>query len=154
MAYGRVLAVIALLFLMVTALFGGAVLIVNAHGSPWGMMPLSLLAHTPFHSWLIPGVILFAANGLLALWVLGLVLRHRRNAALWTLVQGCVLIGWLAVECVMLRTVIWLHYLYGAVGLVLILAGAALRHSSPAPVPRTEGQSKEKTTWTRMDAGS
>ena len=134
MVYVRVLAVIALLFLSLTALYGGSVLIVNAHGNPWGMMPLSLLEHTPFHSWLVPGIVLLTANGVLGLWVLGLVLAHRRQDGLWTIFQGCVLLGWLTVECVLLRTVIWPHYMYGAVGLALILLGALLRHDSHAPV--------------------
>ena len=85
MVFVRVLAVIALVFLSSTALYGGTVLIVNAHGNPWGMMPLSLLDHTPFHSWLVPGIVLLTANGVLALWVLWLVLAHRRQDGLWTI---------------------------------------------------------------------
>lgn len=131
----RALTVAALLFLSLTALYGGGVLIANAHGNPWDMMPLSLLAHAPFHSWLIPGVILMTANGLLGLWVLWIVLSHRQNDGLWTIFQGCVLLGWLTVECVMLHTVIWPHYLYGSVGLALILSGAVLRQRSHAVVP-------------------
>ena len=135
MNFIRALTLIALLFLSTTALYGGAVLIANAHGNPWGMMPLSLLEHSPFHSWLIPGILLLTANGVLGLWVLWLVLAHWRHDALWTMFQGCVLLGWLTVECVMLRMVIWPHYLYGAVGLGLILTGAVLRHDSRPAVP-------------------
>jgi len=135
MAFVRVLAVIALLFLSATALYGGAVLILDAHANPWGVMPLSLLEHSPFHSWLIPGIVLLTANGLLGLWVLWLVLAHWRHDGLWAILQGCVLLGWLTVECIVLRTVIWPHYMYGAVGLVLILSGAALRHGSRPVVP-------------------
>lgn len=38
----------------------------------------------------------------------------------------CILTGWLIVEIVMLRMMIWAHYLYGAVALTLIVAGLAL----------------------------
>jgi len=134
MTFARTLAVIALLFLSVTALYGGVVLIANAHGNPWGMMPLSLLAHSPFHSWSIPGAILLTANGLLSLWVLWLVLAHWPHDGVWAMFQGCVLIGWLTVECLMLRTIVWPHYMYGAVGLALIALGAVLRRGSRAPV--------------------
>ncbi len=135
MNFVRVLLVAGLLFLSVTALYGGVVLILNAEGNPWGMMPLSLLEHSPFHSWMIPGVLLLTANGLLSLWVLWLVLAHGRHDGLWAMFQGCVLLGWLTVECVMLRTVIWPHYLYGAVGLALILAGGVLRRGERPAVP-------------------
>ncbi len=134
MVFVRVLAVIALVFLSASALYGGAVLILDAHGNPWGMMPLSVLDHTPFHSWLIPGIVLLTANGVLALWVLWLVLAHWRHDGLWAILQGCVLLGWLTVECIMLRTVIWPHYMYGAVGLALIVTGVVLRRESHAPV--------------------
>ncbi|HVT96234.1 MAG TPA: hypothetical protein VHE33_01925 [Acidobacteriaceae bacterium] len=130
--YVRVLAVVALLFLSITALYGGTVLIIHAHGNPWGMMPLNLLRDSPFHSWLVPGIILLTANGVLGLWVLGLVLARCRHDGFWAMFQGCVLLGWLVAECVLLRMVIWPHYLYGVVALVLILAGAAMRHSSPS----------------------
>lgn len=127
MSLVRVLLVAGLLFLAATALYGGVVLILNAHGNPWGMMPLALLQHSPFRSWMIPGIVLLTANGLLAIWVLGLVLTRERQAGTWTMAQGGVLLGWLTVECVMLRTVIGLHYLYGALGVALIVAGAVLQ---------------------------
>ena len=132
----RALAVILLLYVSLTAIYGGVHLIRDAHGNPWGMMPLSLLQYSPFHSWLIPGIILLTANGLLGLWVLGLVLAHRRRReGLWTAFQGCVLLGWLVVECVLLRVVAWPHYLYGAVALALIVVGFALRRDAHPKIP-------------------
>lgn len=90
-------------------------------------MPLSLLQHSPFRSYLIPGIILLVANGLLALWIVRLVIQRRPGYGLWTALQGCVLMGWLVVECIMLRLVIWPHYLYGAVALLLIVFGFVQR---------------------------
>ena len=75
----------------------------------------------------IPGIILLGANGLLPLWVLWLVIRRNPRCGLWTAFQGCVLLGWLVVECWMLRMVIWPHYLYGALAVALIVCGLALR---------------------------
>ncbi len=109
-------------------------MMLNPHGNPLGM-PQSLLQHTPFHSYLIPGVLLLAANGLLSLWGLWLVLARSPRYGLWAVCQGCVLLGWLSVECWMLRIVIWPHYLYGIVALVLITSGFRLRHASGWPAP-------------------
>ena len=134
MRFLRQFLTVVLAFLSVSAFWGGAKLIANAHGNPWGMMPLSLLRFSPFHSWLIPGILLLVANGLLALWVLWQVLAQRPGYGLWTALQGFVLLGWLIVECAMLRLVLWPHYFYGALALLLIAAGFALRHR-PGPAP-------------------
>jgi len=115
------------------------VLIANAHGNPWLMMPLSLLAYSPFHSWLISGMILLTANGILALGVLWLNLRRGPRYRLWSALQGFELLGWLIVECVCLRTVIWPHYFCGALAMVLILSGLAL-HSANVPRALVSGK--------------
>jgi hypothetical protein len=107
------------------------------------MMPLSLLARSPFHSWLIPGMILFSANGLLALCVLWQTLRRRPRYGLWSALQGFVLLGWLVVECVYLRMVIWPHYFFGSLALVLILSGFAL-HSANAPLTLASGKGSKQ----------
>ena len=44
--------------------------------------------------------------------------------------QGSVLSGWLALEVAMLRLVVWPHYLYGAVALVLVVTGLALARTA------------------------
>jgi len=121
----RIIALAALMFLGLSGLVGAIPLIVHPLGEPWAM-PQSLLRHSPFHSYLIPGIILLVANGLLSLWVLWLTVRRHSGHGWWVAAQGCVLVGWLAVECIMVRLVMWAHYLYGAVGLVLIVAGIAL----------------------------
>ncbi|MDR3741513.1 MAG: hypothetical protein P4L40_21050 [Terracidiphilus sp.] len=119
--------VVLLAFLGLSAIAGAVPMIVSAlRGTP-GYLPLSLLEHSPFHSYLVPGILLLVANGLLALWTLAQLLRCARHAAAWVAVQGAVLLGWLAVECVMLRMVMWLHWFYGAIGVLLVVAGLALR---------------------------
>jgi hypothetical protein len=121
---------LVLFFVSVTALWGGAVLVAEAHGNPWGMLPVELLHRSPFHSWLIPGIILFSAIGLLAFWTLWLALRQRMHHGLWLSFQGFVLLVWLFVECLFLRMVIWPHYFYGALGLFLVLSGFVLNRAS------------------------
>jgi hypothetical protein len=93
-------------------------------------MPQSLLRHSPFHSYLIPGIILLMANGLLSLWVLWLAVRRHPGYGWWVAAQGCVLLGWLAVEVAMLRLVVWPHYLFGGVALALVVSGLALARAA------------------------
>ena len=125
----RSLSIILLVFLSAGSLFGGIKLISDPHGNPWGFMPQSLLQHSPFDSYFIPGIVLLTANGVLPLWVLWLLGGRKQFYGLWVVLQGFILLGWLIVECVMVRVVNWAHYMYGAVALALILSGFALRHS-------------------------
>jgi uncharacterized membrane protein len=119
-------AMVLLAFLGASGIAGGVPMIADPGGRPIGM-PQSLLQYSPFHSFLIPGIILLTANGLLALWVLWMAFSRRNYYGWWTAMQGCVLLVWLVVECLMLRLVVWPHYLYGAVAVGLIAAGLALR---------------------------
>ncbi len=54
---------ILLAFLGLGAMSGGAVLIISPMGNLIGMQ-LSMLVNSPFHTFVIPGIILFAAGGL------------------------------------------------------------------------------------------
>jgi hypothetical protein len=125
----RPLAVAALGFLGLSGIAGGIGLIAQANGEPFGLTQ-SLLQYSPFHSYLIPGVILFVANGLLTLFVLWLTLRRHPGYGWWVAAQGCVLLGWLIVEMVMLRMAMWAHYLYGAVAVALLVAGMTMARKS------------------------
>jgi uncharacterized membrane protein YvlD (DUF360 family) len=127
-------AIVTLAFLVLSAMAGSIPLIVDPSGDLL-KMPLSLLRYSPFRTFLIPGIILLAANGLLALDVLWMALRRKPHYGLWTAFQGCVLLGWLAVERWMLRVIAWPHYAYGAVALLLIVTGLALRRE-PDPASR------------------
>ena len=124
---------VVLAFLGIGAVVGAVPMIASSFLPIGEFMPLSLLRYSPFHSYLIPGLILLAANGLLALVVLWLVARRKPRHGLWTVFQGCVLLGWLVVECWMLRLVNWAHYLYGAVALLLIVTGLLLWRNAATP---------------------
>jgi len=97
-------------------------------------MPLSLLDHSPFRSFFIPGLILLLFNGVLSLAVLVPVLRNASNAGLWVGFQGCVIFGWITVQVIMIRGLNWLHFLYWAVGLVLMGCGGVMRREARAAV--------------------
>lgn len=121
----RAVVIAALGFLAASGIVGAVPLIWDPTGEPW-TMPQHLLQYSPFHSYLIPGIILLVANGLFALFVLWLTIRKHVGYDLWVVAQGCVLMGWLTVETAMLRLVIWPHYLYGGLALILISAGGFL----------------------------
>jgi len=122
----RLLAIVLLSFVAAGAAVGAIPLILYPHQQPW-RMPQNLLEHSPFSSFLIPGIILLVANGLLCLSVLAITIRRPPRYGWWIAAQGCILFGWIAIECVLIRMVIWPHYLYAAIGVALVIAGLALR---------------------------
>ena len=121
----RSISIWTLGFLGITAIVGAIPLILNPMGDR-SHIPLSLLDHSPFHSFLIPGIILLLANGALSFVALYQLLKRRNGYSWWVAFQGCVISGWIVVEVIMLRAVVWLHILYLAVGLILIATGLAL----------------------------
>jgi len=112
-------------FLGITAIVGAVPLILYPQGDLMHM-PLSMLQHSPFHSFLIPGIILLLVNGILSFIVLNQTLRRRKGYGWWVASQGCVLSGWIIIQVIMIQGISWLHFLYLAVGLMLIASGFAI----------------------------
>jgi len=121
----REIAMVLLGFLGVTSIMGAAPLILDPSGRML-RMPLSLLEHSPFRTFLIPGILLLLANGVLSLLVLTATTRRWSQYGRWVALQGCILTGWIVVEVILLQMAMWAHYFYGAIGLALIGAGLAL----------------------------
>ena len=125
MKKARIVAIVALIFTALSGVIGAIPLIVNPSGEPWSM-PQSLLQYSPFRSYLVPGIILLIANGLSSLWALWMTVSRRPGFGWWVIVQGIVSLGWLIVEVAMLRLIVWPHYMYGAVAIVLVTSGIVL----------------------------
>ena len=127
----RILSLITLGFLGVTSISGSIPMILDPSGSMLHM-PLSLLEHSPFHSYLMPGIILLVTNGLVAIVVFLAAMRRVESYGNLIATQGVVIAGWITVQVFFLRTVVWPHYVYLGVGLVLIVSGLALRRDRRA----------------------
>ena len=135
MKFARIIAIVLLVFLGVTALAGSIPMILHPHGTST-TLPLSTLENSPFRTYLVPGILLFGANGVLALAIFWILLRRSSRYALLTTFQGCILLAWLIAECWLLEIVVWLHYFYGVIAVALIACGLILRHE---PSPATTG---------------
>ena len=101
------------LALSLGALFGGAVLVIDPDGG-WLGLPLSLLAKSPFHSFLWPGLILFGVLGLGPAMSAMLAVRRSPLAPFAELAVGAALIIWIAVEMLFLAgpgSIAWSLYL-------------------------------------------
>ena len=83
------------------AIFGGGLLILGPDGRLLGV-PLSMLAGTPFDSFLLPGIVLFSCIGVVPLTAALLTLRRSALAPLASVAVGVLLMGWIVGETVIL----------------------------------------------------
>lgn len=113
----------------VGAIYGGSNLIMQPDGSGLGFTT-DLLANTIFPDFLIPGIVLFIANGLCSLWVSMAVVLNYKNNAWFVMAQGAILAGWIIIQVIMLQTIYPLHIIMGSMGFALILLGW-LQHRLP-----------------------
>lgn len=132
------LAVILETFLGLGAMAGGAPLILAPDGHLLGM-PTKMLSGSPFHTYLVPGILLFTVIGLAPMLVAAITIRRHPLAPLAAVAVGVTLIGWICVEMVMLNgpgSLAWAFYL--VLGSAIAAIGIAWRLYSPsAKTPHT-----------------
>jgi hypothetical protein len=121
----KILALILLLLNGTGAIYGGWHLINHPDGSSLKMTP-DLLANTPFHNFLIPGIILFSLNGLFSVITLLLLVFNFRKYPLLIYIQGIMLTGWIVIQCILLQEINFLQITLGSVGLLLMSSGIIL----------------------------
>ena len=121
----RFLAIFLLLFNGVGAVIGGWILMMDPSGVQM-QLPVDYLRHIPFKDYFIPGLVLFAANGLMSFVVLVAIATNRRFYTQMIVVQGAILSGWIIIQILMVQDVYYLHYIMGSVGLALIGLGFIL----------------------------
>lgn len=125
MRAARKVAIATLIFVALSGLVGGIPLTIHANDEPW-WMPQGLLPYSPFHSFLIPGIIPFSAIGLLSCWVLWLTLQRQPGYGWWVALEGCVLLGWLTVGSSDAQNRDVAQVFYAVIARVLIVSGMLL----------------------------
>jgi hypothetical protein len=109
----------------VGAVLGGGALAATPSGALLGM-PLDLLDGTPFHNYLIPGLVLCLVVGgsnVVGGW---LALREYRSAAISAVVGGLILIGWITSQIVLIGYRHPIQLVYLLCGALILLVGVAL----------------------------
>lgn len=93
--------------------------------SPLGM-PADTLKYSPFNDFFIPGLILFVVIGLGNLLSGAMFLARTKYQGYISSVFSWALVIWIVVQVIMLRSVVFLHVLFFAIGLAMALLSAAL----------------------------
>jgi hypothetical protein len=121
----RITAIILLVLLGISAIFGGGAFIIDPSGELI-QMPISHLQHSPFNNFLIPGLILFLFNGVSGIVIAILAIRNFRFYADLVMLQGSVQVVWIIVQLMMIRSISILHYACFSIGVLLIILGFKL----------------------------
>lgn len=125
-----------LAFLGLSALGGGGALIISPSGELLGGLPLSILEKSPFHDFLIPGLILFLVLGVIpSLLVFALIRKPNSRLAehfnffkdmhwswSFSIYIAYALIIWIQVETIYIQGVGWLQsfYLFFAIPIIFV----------------------------------
>ncbi|MBS1510305.1 MAG: hypothetical protein JST86_05650 [Bacteroidetes bacterium] len=122
----KYLLLLLLSFVAVTALVSGAIICIDPGGSFMQLNP-AVLQNTPFHNFLIPGLVLtFVVGASNAAAVLLLVRRSpaQFNAALFA---GLMITGWITVQVLLIQTFHWLQLVYVVAGVFIMLSAYQLK---------------------------
>jgi hypothetical protein len=122
-----IVASILLLLNAIGALYGGGNFIIHPDGS--GMqMSLDWLKNTPFQNYLMPGILLFVANGLFSIFVLVALMLKFRQFPWFIIAQGVILLGWISIQVLMIRVINLHHIIFWSFAIALIVIGWRLIH--------------------------
>ena len=125
----RILAVLHF-FIGITAILGGGALVVWPSGTML-QLPLTLLAQSPFHDFLLPGFLLYGAVGVHNLIACFVVAKRESGAELISFSAGCALLLFLVCQMAMVGS-LWFQALYGALALIVVLDAVWIRRSTRA----------------------
>ncbi len=127
------------LFNALSAVGGGIALSASGLG-----VPTALLRHTPFDSFVVPGIFLAVVIGGSATIGATALLAHWTRALVISAAAGAIMVGWILGETLLVEGFSWLQGLYLLTGSIVVVASIRLfRATTPAPEPRTVSPARE-----------
>lgn len=120
------------LFNALSAVGGGIALAAGGLG-----VPTTLLRHTPFDSFVVPGIFLAAVIGGSAMIGATALLGHWRWAVFTSATAGAIMVGWILGETLLVEGFSWLQGLYLLTGSIVVFASIRLSRATtldPAPL--------------------
>jgi hypothetical protein len=101
-----------------SAVYGTVMLVIDA----WHL-PVDYLAPLPLHSWVLPGIALFAAVAVPMLAAAALAWRGTARAPEASIAAGAVLVGWIAFQLAVIGPRMWIQLVMAVLGLVVAALG-------------------------------
>ena len=122
----RITSIILLLFTGINAIVAGLLFIFDPSGQKMGMST-AYLFHSPFSSFLLPGITLLVVNGLFNIIAAIYCIKKHPLYPLLILLQGVFLSGWILFQVYWVRDFNGLHMTMLAIGIVLLINGLLLK---------------------------
>ncbi len=120
------IGIVLLIITSLNALAAGFSMMYEPTGKDLGMSVSTVLQHSPFHSFLIPGLVLFSTIGLGIIVTLTAFLRKWKHHNLLVLGQGTIITGWIIIQVIFLQQFNWMHAIIGSIGLYTMVWGYKL----------------------------
>jgi hypothetical protein len=112
-------------------------------------VPTMLLRHTPFDTFVIPGLFLGIVIGGSAMFGAIAMLTHATRARLISAASGVIMVGWIAGETILVRGFSWLQGLYLLTGLlVVVLSGDLPEPAGAESATKTSSDTATDSPWT------
>ncbi len=118
----RIFSLILLFLLGISAMAGGWELIHDPSGRALGW-DVRMLQYSPFKNYLIPGIILFALNGISSIAIAIMVIKRTKNFPFFTIIQGGILICWIIIQVILIWKFNLLHTICLVIGTLLVVCG-------------------------------
>ena len=122
----RITAIMLLIIIAAGALAAGYSFMVEPSGEAVGISTDYLKPEAPFDHYLIPGVVLFTVIGVFSGVIAFFAIRQTGFYSLLILIEGCIYIGWIAIQLTMVVAFHPLHAIVASIGAVLVVIGAIL----------------------------
>lgn len=113
-------------FIALTTIVSGLLMISYPDGAIMNLSP-GLLKGTPFKDFRLPGILLAVLVGGVNLLAVFYNMQRHANRYNWAMAGGFMISGWIVVQMILIQTVYWLHFVYLAAGLLIILLAYQLK---------------------------
>lgn len=123
--YLRFISIFLLLLTAINATVAGVLFIIDPSGDMMGMTA-AYIKHSPFSSYLIPGIVLLIMNGLLNFIAAYFAFKKRPFAWSLIVIQGILLSGWIVIQVMMVKDISLLHIIMFTIGTILTISGFLL----------------------------
>jgi len=113
-------------FIGLGALAGGFMLVKDPSGRALGL-PISFLEGSPFADFFIPGIFLLLVNGAGSMMGAGYSFTKRRYAPELAMALGLILVAWIVIQVIVIRSFHWIQVLYFMLGAAEFEMGLYIR---------------------------
>jgi hypothetical protein len=120
------LSIFLLLLNSTGALFGSWGMIADPSGESLGWTT-DMLRFSPFHNFLMPGLALLVIIGIPSFVTAVVAIKKKANYPMYIVLQGSLLITWIFIQVMMLRFFHVLHFVFGAIGILIIISSIIIQ---------------------------